>query len=681
MAEVLGSAEVDVVYKSKQGQLRNEIDQEARKAEQSIKGVTLGDVKGGGTTQLRGEIDKLVGSSRTGSVALGALGNAEAAAGAEAGALVNPLLAVGTALAVGVGVAVKSVDAYVSLADAVREVAERSGATADEASRLVAVTDDYEISSTTAANAAFFLGRAISTNEDGLTKLGVVVDKNADGSTNLTGTLVNVADAYARTTDAGRRAELVQTALGRQGRELIPILEQGGQALQAMFAETPEGQLLDEKDLARAREYKLAVDNLHDVWQEFSVEIGQSIVPALADLVDFLAESVRWVDKLAKPVGGLIGLLSILPGPGNALALGQAWGKVKDEMDGAGDSADGLGSSLDDLGNQVDDVFRATLDLIDAEAGQTRARFGMEDAADRVAEATERYNDALHRTGKYAEDVAKATDKVRSAENALIEARERAIKAEDDRAEAVDAVNEAEFRFGRQSREANEARDDLRDKTFAVDDAHRALTDAQEKATDAQKDLADAQARGGTNSKELAGATRDLERAQFAQTEQARKAAEADVKVADAQAAINGETLTANERLAIYNGKLGELERAAAEGSPLRTALAGLRTELDAIGTTLGVINGLTPATVSSLAALQGAGAITPGALGGPGTVDAGALGGAGTTGAGGLSSGAVGVGSLSSGPAVNIENLNVNNNVDAQQLPYTIAWEASGVR
>lgn len=681
MAEVLGSAEVDVVYKSKQGQLRGEIDQEVTKAEQTVKQVSLGDVKGGGTSQLRGEIDKLVGSSRAGSVALGSLTEAETAAGAEAGSMVNPLLAVGAALAVGVGVAVKSVDAYVSLADQVREVAERSGATADEASRLVAVTDDYEISATTAANSAFFLNKAISTNEAGLTKLGVVVDKNVDGSTNLTGTLVNVADAYARTSDSGKRAELVQTALGRQGRELIPILEQGGQALQDMFASTPEGQLLSETDLARAREYKLAVDNLHDVWQEFGVEIGQTIVPALADLIDFLAESVRWVDKLAKPVGGLIGLLSLVPGPGNILGLGNAWSKAKDEMDGASGAADGLGSSLDDLGAQVDDVFRATLDLIDAEAGQTRARFGMEDAADAVAAAQQRYNDALNRTGKFAEDVAKATDKVRSAENALIEARERAIQAEDKRAEAVDAVNEAEFRFGKQSREANKARDDLRDATFAVDDAHRSVTDAQDKATQAQRDLADAQAKGGVNSKELAGATRDLERAQFAQTEQARKAAEADVKVADAQAAINGETLTANDRLAIYNGKLADIEKSAAEGSPLRTALAGLRTALDGIATTLGVINGLAPVTVSTLAALQGPGAVTPGSLGGPGTIGAGTLGGAGTTGAGGLSSGAVGVGSLSSAPAVQIDNLNVNNNVDASQLPYQIAWEAGGVR
>lgn len=672
MAEVLGSAEVDVVYRSKQGQLRNEIDSEARKAEQTVKQISVGDVRTGGTKQLRGEIDALARSSQAGSIALGSVDEAAAAAGVSASAATGPLIVAGVAIAAMAKVANDSVTAFIGLADSVREVAQRSGATADEASRLVAVTDDYGVSSTSAANSAFFLGRAISQNEEKLTKLGVVVDRNNDGSVNLTGTLVNVADAYARTNDAGRRAELVQTALGRQGRELIPILEQGGEALERMFAETPEGQLLDERDLERAREFQLAVDNLHDVWQEFMVEIGREIVPAIADLVDFLAQAARAVDDFAGPVGGLIGLLAAVD-PTGLFKGAVAWRQYKDEADAAKGSTDSLGDSLGDLGDEIEDVYRATLDLIDAEAGQVRARFGMEDANDRVTLATQRYNDALHRTGEFAEKVAAATDKVRSAENALIAARERAIKAEDDRGEAVDAVNEAEFRFGRQSREANEARDDLRDKTSALDEAHRSLVDAEDKAKDAQHDLTEAQRAGGVMGKETAAAQRDLERALFEQTESARKAADADVKVADAQAKINGETLTANERLAIYKGRLGEIETAAAPGSALRTNLAGLRTDLEAIGTALGVLNGLEWNVPASLSQLQPPGTVTPGALGGPGTVGAGGLAGPGGT--------AAGAGSLGGAGTVTIEHLEVNNNVDASQLPYKIAWEAGGVK
>lgn len=671
MAEVLGSAEVDVIYRARQGQLRRELDEQVRQVEATAPSPRL-NVRSGTTTALRDELDTLARSGRGGSLAFNALDEAMVGTAASGSALGGVLTGVGVALVAQLVLANRSVDAYTRLADAVREVTLRSGASAEEASRVVAVTEDYGVSSTTAANALFFLGRALSTNEEALSRIGVAVARNADGSTNLSGTLVNVADAYARTADPAQRALLIQTALGRQGRELIPILEQGGAALERLFASTPEAQILSDDDLARAREHQLAIDNLSDVWQEFTLQIGTEIVPALADVIDLLANGARAAQDVLEPIGGLIGVLSLIPGPGSVLGLGRAWRNLKDELDGTSDAANDAMQSLGDLNEEVEDAYRVALDIIEAEANQVRSRFALEDANERVRTAQERYNVALNRTGEFAERVAAAQERTADAENAVTHARRRAIQAEESRVEAAAAVEAAEFRFGRQSREANAARSALRDATWEVDEAQRSIVDSQDDLTRAQRDLADAQRAGGRGSAEAAAAQRDLQRALFDQEQTARRAAEADVKVADATAAINGETLTANERLAIYRGRLDEIATTAGPDSPLRAALAGLLSDLRAINDEIaagdwfaGGGNWRGPATLRELQP----GATTPRDLG------------PGAAGARDLGPGAAGARDLGGGGTVNIENLNVNNNVDAQQLPYEIAWQSGNMR
>lgn len=594
---------------------------------------------------------------------------------------------VGTgALAIGVAVTAAAagylkmanagIDAYTSLAASVRTLTERTGLAAEDASRFVAIADDYSVSASTMGNSVFFLSRAIATNEKGLQELGVQVARNKDGSANLGATVTNVANAYARSNDQAQRAAIIQGALGRQGRELIPILEQGGDALERLLANTPEGQILSDEDLQRAREFSLATDNLQDSIQEISIGVGRDLVPQIAAVADGLGNAVRWANELLEPIGGLGTVLArlpeLLPGWGQAIQGARLWGEHTRK---AAKDTEMLGGEVDELAGAFDDLYSAQIKAIEGELRVTSAHNALEDSYQKIWDATVAYNEAINRSGEYAEADRRATDKLATARDRLAAATRSVRDAEEDVADDRAALAEAEFRFGRQSREANDARRDLRDSEEALGDAHADVKDATKDAAEAQRDLNEALAAGGPHSREARDAARDLKRAQDDQREAALNAAKAEYQLALDTAAAKGEMMTAEQQAQLFKDKLDGLASTLAPDSPLRKYLMDTAGTIGALTTALGLmpdLTGLFPPGATG-AGLQGPGAVTPGQLGGTGTVGSGGLAGPGGT--------AAGVGSLSGGPAVNIENLNVANDVDALQVPYDVAWMVGGVR
>lgn len=234
-----------------------------------------------------------------------------------------------------------SVDATVELTDSIRSVQQATNASAQTSSRLVAIFDDYGISGDSAARALSKLAREVESGDSKLAQYGVQIDRGANGNINFERTLMNLADAYTSTSDAGARQTLVFEALGRNGRELIPILEQGRDGVRDLFANVPEGQILSQGDLDNALQYKLAVDNLSDAFMELKVLVGTELLPVITELANASAGIVRGfrniTDSVPQPVmdelkEGLIGAIPIFGGVINALGdFGVAIGGSSDE--------------------------------------------------------------------------------------------------------------------------------------------------------------------------------------------------------------------------------------------------------------------------------------------------------------------------------------------------------------
>lgn len=324
-------------------------------------------------------LDDSVGASATKMSRLGA------AAGAASDHIRANIGAYSVAAVAGLtAAAVASIREFTTLADKVRDFSRFAGVSAETSSRLVAVFDDLEVSQE-AANTAFFrLNRGISSGTTNLEQYGAEVVRTKDGNLDIYRTLLSVSDAYQSTSDSGRRAQLVQEAFGRGGAALIPILEQGREGIKELYGNVPKGQILDDAEVLRARQFELAMDDLNDSMMELKVAAGNELVPTLTTLATAMAGVIRATGEFESRFPRVASVI----------------GDVKDAVVGAVNPLAGVTDALQDLG------------------------IGGGDATDKLTEATTRYNEAQKTFNALAADKKLKTDEGREATRQLRDAQD-----------------------------------------------------------------------------------------------------------------------------------------------------------------------------------------------------------------------------------------------------------------
>src|SRR6266550_2442919 len=121
------------------------------------------------------------------------------------------------AIAAGVAIVEKSISRYVELGEKVRHYSEITGQSAENSTRQVIAFQELGVDAETVAASMFRLGRNSSTAAEKLAAVGIEVAKNADGTTDLNGTLLSVIKAYHSTADAAQKDLIVFTAFGKAG--------------------------------------------------------------------------------------------------------------------------------------------------------------------------------------------------------------------------------------------------------------------------------------------------------------------------------------------------------------------------------------------------------------------------------------------------------------------------------
>lgn len=367
--------------------------------------------------KVNGFFDRVgLGGSKS-SAAIGGVSDALGGSVGAAGAAAAAVGALGAVVANGIG-------DFVDLADEVRNFKQLSGATAEESSRFVAVMDDLGVSSESGANAMFKLGRNVGPNAEALQAMGVQIAKNADGTVNLTETTLNVADAFTRTRDPAKRAELVMQAFGKSGADLVPILEMGRKGLDDFFEGADNNfQLLSDEDLAKAREYQLAMDALGDATSGLSREIGSSAAPAVSDFANAIANLITVADNALGSVGGLgtvfegvaEGALAVL-GPVGAFVQGKsALDDFKGATDDTAEAADKLTTSNEDLGEATSEAADAQRDAAQAAKEQERALNDLLSAQAGAIDADIRLENATRKVEQAKQDAAESFEKAAAA--------------------------------------------------------------------------------------------------------------------------------------------------------------------------------------------------------------------------------------------------------------------------
>lgn len=337
--------------------------------------------------------------------------------GISTGALVAGGLAAATGAAVGlVSWVGAGIDKQLALADSVRGVMEVSGLSADQASRLVEVTGDYGVNIDTVERAFWRLSGTVENNREKIEQHGIKVKESKDGTIDLMGTVENIQQAYLNAGDATERNAILMDAFGKSGKDLIPILEETGSLAEAL-SQVPESRILSEKDIEEARNYQLAIDDLHDAFDAMQRNLAQIVIPALTQTATTISTITEAGLQIKEAVGATM------------------FDTVKDS---AIQAINPLSTVSDSIG-KISDLFGGGKDSSDSYAeAQKRVADASKEVAELAADETTKHGDLREAKKELADAQADLEGKTKAVANAL----------QDENSKTQESINLAYQRVG-----------------------------------------------------------------------------------------------------------------------------------------------------------------------------------------------------------------------------------------
>lgn len=195
----------------------------------------------------------------------------------------NIAMAAGSAL---VAFGVKSVKAFQDTALAAGKFSDATGLAVDEASRFIEVAGDIGIEAGTVESALGKMNKTLGGSPELFAELGVEIAKTGTGATDVNGTFLNVVDRLNAIKDPAEKAAVATKLLGKGWQGMAELIGQGSASLKASLAGVADAQVIDEAELAKAKEFRERMDELNDRLQAVMMTVGESLVPVLSDMAD-----------------------------------------------------------------------------------------------------------------------------------------------------------------------------------------------------------------------------------------------------------------------------------------------------------------------------------------------------------------------------------------------------------
>jgi hypothetical protein len=352
----------------------------------------------------------------------------------------NFAMAAGAAL---VGFAAKAVGEFQKLALEAGKFADATGLAVEDASRWMEVAGDVGVGADQIQAALLKMNREIANG--GLDQFANDVVRAKDGTVDASATFENLVTKIGAIKDPTDRAAAAQKAFGKGFASIAELMEMDAVELRAALEGVSDAKIIDKGELAKARDFRDAMDTLREKTETLALTLGESLVPVLTDVAEVAADlgdvlgaelpgGIKVIDAMVEPFASKFRDL--------AAAIQLAKGEV-----------------LDLSGPAAIVAERLRQDALAAESAEIAAEgFGeatevAADASRSLAEATQKSSDRLR---EQAELLQEQADAQRSAADAAFALRD----AEDDLAEKVAGAND----------EMKEADGDLRKVRAVLDD-------------------------------------------------------------------------------------------------------------------------------------------------------------------------------------------------------------------
>ena len=128
------------------------------------------------------------------------------------------------------------------------------------------------------------MNRAAAETPEAFDDIGAAIARNKDGTIDVNETFLNTIDALNRIPDAAQRAAAAQKIFGRGWTEISELIGTGADDVRQKLADVSEQKIIDDAEIAQARELRDGLEDLKDKGEDLTAAIGGMLVPALNDL-------------------------------------------------------------------------------------------------------------------------------------------------------------------------------------------------------------------------------------------------------------------------------------------------------------------------------------------------------------------------------------------------------------
>lgn len=205
------------------------------------------------------------------------------------------------ALAAGASIAtfaVKAIGDFNDVALAAGELADATGLTVEEASRLAEVAGDIGIETATLETSIGKMNKVLGNSPELFEELGVQVAYADDGAIDANETFLNTIDRLNKIKDPAERARVASELLGRGWQSMSELIAGGSDKLRASLAEVSDAKVINTEELEKARKFRASMDNLKDSAEDLSIELGNTLIPLVTGLIDGFAKVAGFVDDI-----------------------------------------------------------------------------------------------------------------------------------------------------------------------------------------------------------------------------------------------------------------------------------------------------------------------------------------------------------------------------------------------
>lgn len=458
-----------------------------------------------------------------------------------------------------VGFGIKAVGAFEDVAKAALDLGSATGLSVEDASRWIAVGDDFQISAEAIQGS---IGKIGKTLDSGKWESYGIATRDAGGNARSTNDiLLDSLDYLSSVTNQTERARIGNELFGKGYQNLTPMIGHTRTEYEKMLGSVEAGQVITKSEAANAERMRLAQDKLSDALKEVTLQAGAAAVklaPIVVAIADIISSTALWgdsgqslgayEDSLAAMDDKTKGVSTSTKGLANGfLVLREELQKNMSGLDGFLKIAAGFNPEFNENIDATNQAFNELLDKDPSKAQATLNSF-----ADLMKSGDKEAQDYLKSLGITQGTLDKwqvRLDEVNGAQGDVNNTTEVSKKVLQDAAKAQAEATKAIEEHKQALLDDAKALQKNIDAQRAYTDAEFALKDAQDSFTEALDGSAKAVADAKGDLHKIDKVYRDI-------TSSATNVADAQVLIAQKFMEASGETLTATEKLDLFNNSL-----------------------------------------------------------------------------------------------------------------------------